>query len=66
MKIKKLPVLHKQERVQGEWVNGRFFPFKNKTNGRLPQLGKRMKKKTVSEAVAIWRELDQNESPRRV
>jgi hypothetical protein len=65
MKIKKINVLRKQELLPGQWVNGRFFPDKERTFGRLPQLGKKLKKRKDSEAVSAWKESDDNEPTRR-
>jgi hypothetical protein len=65
MKIKTIPILKKQDRVNGQWVNGRFFPNKDRALGRLAQLGKKLKKRTDSEAVSAWKESDSNEPTRR-
>ena len=57
MKIKPLNK-QKSERPVGQWIDGRFYATKIKKSGRLAQLQKAFHKKTDSEAVAMWRRID--------
>ena len=57
MKIKKIN-RKPPERPIGTWINGRFVETKIKQPGRLSQLNKSMHKKTDSEAVALWKRID--------